>query len=130
MLTLFVKLTNEPNKSVERTLSSLSNLYNEVYFVDDINEINYYEKETDWYLVLYDNEFVSVDLKDAIGNILKMEIDLDAIIFLEIYSDGTMFQSPRMFKKNVSLKWNSLMPVDKFSNLERILDGWIKKHPC
>jgi hypothetical protein len=130
MLTLFVKLTNEPNKSVEKTLNSLSGLYDDVYFIDNMIEINDYRKENSWYLVLYDNEFVNIDLKNAISSILKMEVGLDAVIFLEVYPDGTMFQSPRMFKKYVILKKDCLMPLSKFSNLERILDGWIKKHAC
>ena len=128
MLTLFIKTTNEPNKSLEKTLKSMSGLYDEVYFIDNINKINDYKKEHTWYLVLYDNEFVNADLKEAIDSILKMKVTLDAIIFLEIYPDDSMFQSPRMFKRYVSLKHDSLMPLDNFSNLERILDGWIKKH--
>ena len=125
MLTLYILNTNELNKSVGVLLNSLIGLYDRYVVVESTEMINEDLKTTDWYSVFYDNEYVSEDLFQAIKSIMGFEfIPYDALIFLK--KDGEkMFQSPRMFKKQVTLKPNSLMPDLEYAIFERILDGWI-----
>ena len=128
MLTLFILKTSEENKSVKETFQSLEGIDHEGCLVKNIEEINNSEKNTDWYLVLYDNEYLSVDLKEAVKNILTMDIPFDALIFLQKDLVGKFYQSPRLFKKHVRLKENSLLPEDDSMKMVRILDGWVNQH--
>jgi hypothetical protein len=128
MLTLFILKTSEGNRSVKETFRSLERIDHESMFVESIEEINNSDKKTDWYLVLHDNEYLSLDLKEAVKNILTMDISFDALIFLQKDTDGKFYQSPRLFKKHVRLKKNSLLPEDDSMKMVRILDGWINRH--
>ena len=130
MLTLFILKTSEENKSVKETFQSLEGIDHEGCLVKNIEEINNSEKNTDWYLVLHDNEYLSVDLKEAVKNILTMNLTIpfDALIFLQKDLVGKFYQSPRLFKKHVRLKENSLLPEDDSMKMVRILDGWVNQH--
>lgn len=126
-LTLFILVTTEENRSIKKTLNSLEDIDHEYIIVGSIDKINNSERKTDWYLVLYDNEFLSLDLSSALKSILTMNVPFDALIFLEKYN-GKFYQSPRLFKNHVKLRENSLLPENCSTKMERILDGWIYKH--
>lgn len=128
MLTLFVLATSEGNRSVTKTVNSVDpHQFLVVGSVDDIN-INY-DFKTSWFLVLYDNEYLSFDLRKAVKTIMLMgDVPYDALILLEKGSDGKLYQSPRLFKKHVRLAKDSLLPEDRSTKMERILDGWVNKH--
>ena len=128
MLALYILKTNELNRSVTKTVKSVDYLSHQFSVIGDINEINETNHKTDWYLVLYDNEYLSYDLGKAVESILKMEISFDALIFLQKDTDGKFYQSPRLFKQHVRLAKGCLLPEDRSIKMERILDGWVNKH--
>ena len=127
-LTLFILKTTEENKSLTSTTASVDDLFDQFAVVENINEINGAFKKNDWFLVLYDNECLSVDLKEAVKNILTMDIAFDALIFFQKDTDDKLYQSPRLFRKHVRLKENSLLPEDDSMKMVRILDGWVNQH--
>jgi len=102
-------------------------VFDNILKVERTHGINEDVKETDWYAVFFDNEIVSLDLKDAMLKIMEIETDIDCFIFMEKYPDGRIFQAPRMFKKHVELGAHGFMPTDQSLKFERILDGWIYK---
>lgn len=128
MLTLYIMETHHEDKCVADLYLSLSGLWIERLVVGNVDEINEDKKETPWYLILFDNEKVSPDLKAAISTILETDPHIDAFIFMEKNSDKRITQSPRMFKSHVKLQPDSFLPVDDNYVYERILDGWVKKH--
>lgn len=128
MLTVFILTTTEPNRSVAKTINSMDGIPMEFHSVENINEINKNLFKNDWYLILFDNEYLSYDLRKAVEKILKMDIQFDALMFVKKTNDERMFQSPRMFKKHVNLAKDSLLPMDRTVRMERILDGWVYEH--
>jgi len=126
MLTLYILKTHH-GASVTPLLDSLDGLYDKAVTVERTHEINEAEKDCDWFVVFFDNEIVSPDLKDAMLKIMEIETDIDCFIFMEKYPDGRIFQAPRMFKKHVELGAHGFMPTDQSLKFERILDGWIYK---
>ena len=128
MLTVFILTTTEPNRSVTKTLNSMDNIPIEFRSVESIKEINDDRFKTDWYMVLFDNEYLSYDLRKALEKILQMDIQFDVLVFVKKTNDDKMYQSPRLFKKHVNLAKDSLLPADRSIKIERILDGWIYEH--
>lgn len=128
MLTLYILETTEYNRSVTKTVRSVEPALRQFNVVKSIDDINAQTYKRPWYLVLYDNEYLSLDLRKAVENILKMDIQYDALIFLQKDTDGKLYQSPRLFKKHVKLAKDCLLPEDRSIKMERILDGWVNKH--
>jgi len=130
MLTLYILKTNESNRSVIKTRKSVeSSPLRQWRVVDGIEDINRHQTRQPWYVVLYDNEYLSYDLRKAMKTILRMEyVEFDALMFVKKASDGKLYQSPRLFKSHVLLEKNGLLPVDRSIKMERILDGWVYEH--
>lgn len=128
MLTLYIMETHHKDKCVADLYLSVSGLWIERLVVGTVDEINEDKKDTDWFLILFDNEKVSPDLRDAISTILEVDPKIDAFIFMEKTLDGKLTQSPRMFRRHVELQKDSFLPVDNGYKYERILDGWVKKN--
>jgi hypothetical protein len=115
--------------NISEMVDSLLGVIYDLEVVDRIQEINEDIKESDWYAVFFDNEFVSADLRDAMNIVMKVDPDIDYFIFMEKDGDK-IYQSPRMFKSHVMLNEDSLMPMqDGHEDLkfERLLDGWVMK---
>jgi len=125
MLTLYVLITTEENRLVAKTVNSV--MPDAFETVGSVKEINGKPKKG-WYLILFDTEYLSFDLKKGIDLILKMDIDYDVLWLIKKNPDGKLYQSPRMFKDHIRLKMNSFMPADENLKMERILDGWIYEH--
>jgi len=127
MLILFIMQTHHKDKNLQKLCESLNPLVASIVAVGKTWDINNMIKDSDWYLVMFDNEFVSPDLRDAIKIIVETDPDYDYFIFMEKTWEGKVFQSPRMFRRDVRLQRDSFLPEDKTLRCERILDGWIKK---
>ena len=128
MLTLYIMKTHHENKCVADLYLSISGLWIDRLVVGTVDEINEDKKDTDWYLILFDNEKVSPDLRNAISTILNVDPKIDVFIFMEKHLDDKFTQSPRMFRKNVRLQPDSFLPEDNGYKYERILDGWVHKN--
>ena len=129
MLTLYIVNTHNKNKMLADLYVNMSGLWTVRVMVNNVDEINNDEKETDWYVTFFDNEFPNIDLRDAMRVVLVSDPLYDVFIFMEKHSDGKIFQSPRMFRKHVKLQPNSFLPEpDQDLRYERILDGWVKQN--
>jgi len=139
MLTLFILKSGDPNADPKKTLDSFNGVKNFVshyVYADSLEAINSFEKETDWYCIIYDNEIVDDSLvrvpfeKDGRTMLycpLKIHLRNNKADVLVLFKkqDGVMSKAPRIFRKHVKLS-DSLMPPDKTLKFDRVLDGWIK----
>ena len=128
MLTLYIMKTHHENKCVADLYLSVSGLWIDRLVVGTVAEINEDQKDTDWYLILFDHEKVSPDLRDAINTMLKINTHVDVLVFMKKHKDEQITQSPRMFKSHVKLQKDSFMPEDNGYKYERLLDGWVQSN--
>jgi len=90
--------------------------------------------DDDWYIILYDNECVSIGLAHGLRIRMSfLEPDADVLIACKKYSEHSMVQAPRIFRSFVNLPEESLMPDKEAKHpltnvplrYDRMLDGWI-----
>lgn len=84
--------------------------------------------ETDWYMYLFSNEFLSEELTKALP--VLMESEFDAWIMFERRKDNKgeykYGLSPRLFKKEIELvDMLPLLPTK--DSIERVLDGFVEQ---
>ena len=85
--------------------------------------------ETDWYMYLFSNEFLSEELTKALP--VLMESEFDAWIMFERRKDNKgeykYGLSPRLFKKEIELvDMLPLLPTK--DSIERVLDGFVEQN--
>lgn len=139
MLTLFILKSGSPNADSKKTLNSfdgVKNLVTHNVYVDSLAQINAFEKGTDWYFVLYDDEIVDDSLlwvstekdgKTMMYSPLKIHLRQNNADVLVLYKkkNSIVTKAPRIFRKHIKLS-NTLMPENKTVKFDTILDGWIK----
>lgn len=131
MLTLFLLKSGDP-KNTDRLASvkSLAKITEKVVIVEDEDNkflyVNNTKKETDWYAILYDNEYVDDMLSEAIPIFLE-QCKADVLVFYRKKNKklAVVHKCPRIFRKDVRLKFNSLMPVQPELVFETVLNGWL-----
>jgi len=131
MLTVFVIEGDRPS-NVEKLKESFGDLPVTFFVVQQVKQINAFQKETDWYMVLFDNEYLDKKLLNVLPTFMAQD-NLRLLLIQKKFWDAegntAVDESPRMFRKDVVLEDNSTMPEDRFSfnpdNMTRILDGWI-----
>lgn len=82
---------------------------------------------TDWYMVLYDNEYIGKALADALP-VFMTHSEFDYLtMYKRAGTEGNMryFMSPRLYKKDIKLTGESLVPVGHNLQATAILDGYI-----
>jgi len=84
--------------------------------------------ETDWYMYLFSNEFLSEELTKALP--VLMESEFDVWIMFERRKDNKgeykYGLSPRLFKKEIELvDMLPLLPTK--DSIERVLDGFVEQ---
>lgn len=119
-----------------RVVSSLEGVVDYVEFLSDRRvDLASRDVRTDWYMFLYNNEWVDPKVKQAIP--VFMEYPFDAIVLFKLvyerqdkdyYTEleNRIFTVPRIFKKGVILNEEDLTP--KWAHrlkFERLLDGWV-----
>lgn len=128
-LTVFILKSGRKQTDIEKlTMSIPDSIHARYVTIDRLSVIDDYKPETEWYMVLYDNEFISPSLAKSLHVYMHHDFDF-YIIMKRIYNDdGNMevTQSPRLFRKPVKLSRDSLMPINSEKlKSERIMDGWI-----
>ena len=84
--------------------------------------------ETDWYMYLFDNEYLSKELTDALPVLMKSNFDVWVMFEKQNIGDDKYRygRSPRLFKKGIELK--GMVPL-KLNELivEKVLDGFVEQ---
>jgi len=122
MITIFVVQSCADAKDPSQTIDSFGPLVSEVHQVASLDEINSTDRTNNWYAVVYDNECIDERLLEG----LKVFIELskaDVLVLFKKNAD-TMSKAPRIFRRHITLKDNTLMP-EQDVNFETVLNGWI-----
>lgn len=123
MLKLFIIKSDSPNADAIKTINSFDTVITDFQYVTSYQEINDFPKTKKYFCVLYDNEYLDKELAAAIKVIVKSEYDY--LVLFKKHA-GKYYEAPRMFKKELKLKPDSLIP-ENYEKLIKtsILDGWI-----
>jgi len=123
MLTLFVVQSRADKLDSGPTVRSFSGLADEVYFVPNIQEINDKSKQNEWYAVIYDDEYIDEPLKEG----LKVFIEQSPVDVLVLgkKGDGKYSKAPRLFRRDVKISKDSLLPESPGIEFETVLNGWV-----
>lgn len=105
------------------------------YVLYDRNLSNFLQTEisikTKWYGYLYSDEILSPQIKEALPIYLDSG-HFDVLVIpkrrpSETETGYRFFQSPRIFRRNIHLVPNQLIPQNpEHLRVERMLDGWIE----
>lgn len=128
-MTIYVVPT--ANSNLGCLLESVKTLDPEIVFLKEHN----YSKvpNTRWKLFLYDDEYLSEELSEALPkyfengqywDFLSMYKKIEDINERRIYS-----MSPRLFKSQIQIRTDCIMPIDDNLQYETILDGFILGQP-
>ena len=122
MMTLFVIPLS--NKNTDKTIESFAGIECDVKILDNRN---FNEKaNTKWKFFLFNDEILTEELKVAIPIFLK---EGTADIYKVYKQKGKEITiAPRMFRSEIELKKDSLLPVGKIDNykFDTILNGFIR----
>ena len=123
MLTLFVVQSRADALNHDRTVESFHGLADEIYFVVNIQEINGKSKQNEWYAVIYDDEYIDEPLKEG----LKVFIEQCPVDVLVLGKEGKdkFFKCPRLFRRGIALRSESLLPEKEGVEFETVLNGLI-----
>jgi len=124
MLTLFVVQSCADPKDPEKTLRSFEGLADEVYFVPNIQLINEATVQSDWYGVIYDDEHIDEELLEGLKVFVRESVS-DMLVLLKHTSDGRYFRGPRLFRQDVILRDDSLLPIRDNLSFDTVLNGLI-----
>jgi len=123
MLTLFI-LPSKEEGDVSRLAKSFSSELPSTIFVpvNGVGQINIYNKETPWYGVFYENEYIEEKLAAALSSFFTIG-DFECLIVFKLLEDKAVF-FPRFYKSNVFIN-DDLSPILSGWKHEKILNGWV-----
>jgi len=129
MLELFIIPSNEENANIERLIESFSGLVDDIFKLDDGDSVNDYEKDTPWYCIMKDNEYLDERLLVILDRVMRVTWNYDALclfkVDLEDIKDPQITFQPRIMRHDVELDKN-LHPIDMEKlQILKILDGWV-----
>lgn len=101
---------------------------------DKVSEIEHHYAT--WYAIMYDNEYLSKDLANALPVILNHEKNNGYIFFKRIKKEiiepskppFDVYVMPKIFRRHVKLQKGLLVP-ENYEKFEHILDGWVEQWP-
>lgn len=133
-LTLFVLPgDNRGFSRPNRAIASFGCNVNTIIELSHRNKITEYNNiiKTDWYCFLFDNEWIDMELKEALSIFLKMAM-WDVLVFWKKVKDKNgeprFYKVPRIFRKHVILESENIMPINPDSlTFESILNGWLRE---
>jgi hypothetical protein len=115
----------------EKTIESLNHpevTIKDIIYIDNLFDIDYGKIETDWWLLLYDDEIIEDRLVDTFPFIRDQWL-FDCFSFYKRDVEGNITFCPRLFKKEVTTRIDYLYPVEPV-RLEILLDGWVLEQGC
>ncbi len=128
MLTIFI-LSNEKKGDAKKLIDSLVKIPTEVRYVpvENVAEINGYDKKTEWFGVFYENEYIEEELAVALPTFFTLG-DFDFLVLFKKLEDKALF-SPRLYRSKIYLN-DDLTPISKFWKHEKVLNGWFFENEC
>jgi len=123
MLTLFVVQSRADKLDPAPAVASFHDLADEIYFVPNIQSINEKEKTNEWYAVIYDDEYIDEPLLEGLKVFIEQS-DVDALVLGKKCKDK-FFKAPRLFRRGIALRTDSLLPVNENLEFETVLNGWV-----
>lgn len=125
MLTLFILKSGDPKADSNALLKSFNHMAPDIVFAGSIKVISDFpDMRTKWYIVMYDNEKLDQNLMEALPVYLEHSKS-DVVVMFKIDENDEVTTAPRLFRKDVILRENCLLPRDKSLKFDRALDGWI-----
>ena len=129
LLTLFVVQSCADTKETGLTVKSFDGLADpdDTYLVPGIQAINEQVVNNDWYAVIHDNEHLDKPLLEGL-KVFIQESRADVLVLLQRIGD-TYYRCPRVFRKDVMLRKDSLLP-ERETGLEfdTVLNGFIREN--
>jgi hypothetical protein len=122
----FILKSGHETADVCKTIESLKPIASNFKGVDDLNQINYEDKQSDWYCVFYDNEAIGESLCDAIPMFLEYAQE-DCLVLIKYVGKESFIKCPKIYRRDVRLKYDSLLPEDEYTFLT-VLDGYVWRH--
>lgn len=107
----------------EKFLKSFGGNRPDIVCVGSIQQINMAVK-TSWYMVLYENEWLSDGLYQIIEHFTE-NTSSDALVLFKKISDEKAAKSPRVFRRWVQLRHDQLMPAHSLISYEHLLDQFM-----
>jgi len=130
VLTLFILNSGRPGANAFKTQLSLRGLVKNFYVCANNHEIMQRQINTPWYMVLYDNEVLDEQAKEALPTFFELGKSFD---FISFYKRGKIVGNkfhicPRVFQKHVKLSDEGLLPINFESlNGTPCLNGFVKE---
>ena len=128
-ITLFIKKSGSLKADCVKTTTSFKHediILKDIIFIDKFTDINYGKIKSEWWIVLYDDEFIEIRLLDTFDVICNQMI-FDAFSFYKIDRESKVTLCPRLFRNWVEIESDRLYPSTPVK-MEAILDGWVMEH--
>ena len=123
MLTLIVIPTGKKDKNPE-LLECFAGVANEVVFLKE-GELDFnVSVSTIWKMFVYEGELLDKDLQKALPEYINNGMDYDVFSIYKMSNTGYSV-SPRLFKREVQMRKDSVHTDDKEITFNTILDGFI-----
>lgn len=125
MLTLFIVKSGQPEADPKKSEDSFGEVVSKVIHAATLEEVNSHEVKTPWYGICYDNEQADEGLEVSL-KIFLTHSDADVLIIYKRLTKQDMSKSPRLFRQNVRVRPDCLMPEYEYAlKIDAILNGWI-----
>jgi hypothetical protein len=129
-LTLFIKKSNHPASDRKKTIKSLESdsfSIKEIVFIDKFENIDYEGIQTDWYMILHDNEALDESLLESIPCLLE-ESKTKCFAFYKSLGNEKFSVCPRLFRKEIKISTKVLYPRNELEPIVNILNGFVVEH--
>lgn len=126
MITLVILQSNSAHADKEKTIESCKEIVGPIEYAGVPLDINNLELNTNWILVLYDDEVLESELAEAIPIFIESNL-YDGLILLKKVTETTkIYRCVRVFKCPVTFTEEGLIPIEQNEmELETVLNGWV-----
>lgn len=126
MLTLFILKSGQPEADSKKLKESLGFVVTETIKVEALEDVDPAGIKNTWYGVFYDNEQADEGLEASL-KVFLTHSDADVLVLFKRFKDkDSMSKSSRLFRKNVRVRSDCLMPEYEYAlKTDAILNGWI-----
>ena len=114
MLTLFILKSGQPEADPERSKKSFGHVVTKTIEANTLEEVNSHEVETPWYGICYDNEQADEELEASLKTFLLYS-DADVLVLYKNLTKDVVSKSSRLFRKNVRVRSDCLMPEYEYA---------------